>query len=47
MKIDHEIVSTVNFSHQEGQMAVSGDRMCTSTGKPFKGLSLARKSVVE
>ena len=49
LKIDHEIVSTNIFSLlliQEGQMSVSGYRMCTSTGKPFRMLSLPRKSVV-
>ena len=49
MKIDHEIVSMVIFPLlliQEGQMSVSGDRMYTSAGKLFRGLSLLRKRVV-
>ena len=35
MKIDHEIISTVIVSLppiHEGQLSVSGERMCTSTG---------------
>ena len=31
---------------QEGQLSVSGKRMCTSTGLPLRGLSLHRKRVV-
>ena len=31
---------------QEGQLSVSGERMCTSNGLPLTGLSLSRKSVV-
>ena len=31
---------------QEGQLSVSGERMCTNTGYPLRGLSLHRKSVV-
>ena len=45
----HEIFSTVILSLlliQEGQLSVSGERMCKSTGKPPRGLSLLRKSVV-
>ena len=43
---DHEIFSTVILSLpliQEGQLSVSGERMCTSTGHPLRGLSLPRK----
>ena len=29
MEIDHEIFSTVILSLQEGQLSVSGERMCT------------------
>ena len=35
VEIDHEIFSTVILSLpliQEGQMSVSGERMCTNTG---------------
>ena len=48
MKIDHEIFSLVIFSLlliQEGQLSVCGNRMCTSTCYPLRGLSLPRKSV--
>ena len=43
---DHEIFSTVILALpliQEGQLSVSGERMCTSTGHPLGGLSLPRK----
>ena len=30
----------------EGQLLVSGRRMCTSTGQPLRGLSLSRESVI-
>ena len=43
---DHEIFSTVILSLpliQEGQLSVSGERMCTSTDHPLRGLSLPRK----
>ena len=46
MKTDYEICSTVILSLpliQEGQLSVSGKRMCTSTGQPLRGLSLPRK----
>ena len=45
MEIDHEIFSTVILSLsliQEGQLSVSGERMCTSTGSPLRELSLPR-----
>ena len=35
LEVDHEIFSTVIFSLlliQEGQLSVSGERMCTSAG---------------
>ena len=47
--IDHEIFSTVIFSFmliQEGYMKVSGEKMCTSSGEPLRGLCLPSKSVV-
>ena len=31
---------------QDGQLSVSDERMCTSTGEPLRGQSLPRKSVV-
>ena len=46
VEIDHEIFSTVILSLpliQEGQLSVSGERMCTIL---FRGLSLPSKSVV-
>ena len=46
IEIDHEIFSTVILSHlliQEGQLSVSGERMCTSTCHLLRGLSLQRK----
>ena len=46
VEICHEIISTVILSLpliQEGQLSVSGERMCTSTGLPLRGLSLPRK----
>ena len=43
--IDEEIFSLPS-TIQEGQLSVSGKRMCTNTGKPLRGLSLPRKSVV-
>ena len=49
VEIDHEMFSTIILSLlliQEGQLSVSGERMCTSTGSPFWGLSLSRKSVL-
>ena len=45
---DHEIFSTVILPLpliQEGQLSVSGERMCTSTGKLHRRLSLSRNSV--
>ena len=49
VEIDREIFSTIILSLpliQEGQLSFSGERMCTNTGQPLKGLSLPRKSVV-
>ena len=49
VEIDREIFSTVILSLpliQEGQLPVSGERMCTKTGEPPRGLSLSCKSVV-
>ena len=46
MEIDHEIFSTVILSLpliQEGQLSVSGERICTNTGPSLRGLSLSRK----
>ena len=46
VEIDHEIFSTVILSLpliQDGQLSVSGERMCTRTGYPRNGLSLPRK----
>ena len=31
---------------QDGLLSVSNERMCTSTGKSFRGISLHRKNVV-
>ena len=48
VKIDHEILSLVIFSHlliQEGQLSVYGNRMYKTTGYPLRGLSPPRKSV--
>ena len=39
----HELSSTIILSLpliQEGQLPISGERMCTSTGLPLRGLSL-------
>ena len=50
LEIDHEIFSTVILSHllpQEGQLSVSGNRMCTNTGKALRGLRLSMTSVVK
>ena len=51
VEIDHEIFSTVILSLlliQEGQLSVSGERMCTiRTGWPLRGLSLPSKRVVK
>ena len=49
MEIDHEIFSTVILSLpliQEGQLSVSGERMCTVLVKLLRGLSLPNKRVV-
>ena len=46
VEIDHEIFPTVILSLpliQEGQLSVSGERMCTIS---LRGLSLPSKSVV-
>ena len=45
-EIDHEIFSKVILPlplNQEGQLSVSGKRMCRSTGYQLRGLSLPRK----
>ena len=47
VEIDYDIFSTVILFLpliQEAQLSVSGERMCTSTGQPFRGLSLLRKT---
>ena len=49
VKIDHEIFSTVILSVpliQEGQLSVSGERMCTILVNHLRGLSLPSKCVV-
>ena len=49
VEIDHEIFSTVILSLpliQEGQLSVSGERMCTILVKYLRGLSLSSKCVV-
>ena len=49
VEIDHEIFSTVILSLpliQEGQLSVSGKRMCTILVNRFRGLSLPSKRVV-
>ena len=46
MEIDQEVFSAVILSLpliQEGQLAVSGERICMGTGKPLRGQSLPRK----
>ena len=47
VEIDHEIFFKIILSLlliQEGQLSISVERMCTSTGKPLRGLSLPRKN---
>ena len=39
------VVLSLQLIH-EGQLSVSGERMCTSTSYLLRGLSLSRKSVV-
>ena len=49
MEIDHEIFSTVILSLlliQEGQLSVSGERMCTILVNRLEDLRLPSKSVV-
>ena len=49
MEIDHEIFSTITLCSlliQEGQLSVSGERMCTILVYSFRGLSMPSKSVV-
>ena len=49
VEIDHERFSMVILSIlliQEGQLSVSAERICTSTGQPLGGLSLPCRSVV-
>ena len=49
VEIDHEIFSTVILSLpliQEGQLSVSGERMCTILVNRLRGLSLPSKRVV-
>ena len=46
VEVDLEIFSTVILSVQliqEGQLSVSGKRMCTSSGLLLRGLHLSRK----
>ena len=48
-RLDHGIFSTVIFSLpliQEGQLSVSGERMCTILVNPLRGLRLPSKSVI-
>ena len=48
VEIDHEMFSTVILSLpliQERQLSDFGERMCTSTCKPLRGLILPRKKV--
>ena len=43
VETDHEIFSVVIISLlliQEGQLSVSGERICTCTGKPHRVLSI-------
>ena len=45
MEIEHEIISTAILTLlriQEGQLSVTDESICTSTGYPFRGLSLPR-----
>ena len=47
VEIDHGIFSTVILSLlliQEGQLSISGEKRCASTGQPLRGLSLTDKS---
>ena len=51
VEIDYKIFSMVILSLpliQEGQLSVSGEKMCTgtNTGKPLRGLILPSKRVV-
>ena len=49
METDHEIFSKVILSlplMQEGQLSVTGERMCTVLVNCLEGLSLPRKGVV-
>ena len=49
VEIDHEIFSTVILSLpliQEGQLSVSGERMCNILVNRFRGLILPSKRVV-
>ena len=49
VEIEHEIFSMVILSLpliQEGQLSVSGERMCTMQVNRLRGLSLPSKSVV-
>ena len=48
IKIYHEIICTVILPLlliQEGQLSITSKSMCTSNGKPLRGLSLPRKKV--
>ena len=50
MEIDHEIFSTVVLSLpliQEGQLSVSGERMCTILVNRLEDISLPSKRVVK
>ena len=48
IEIDQEIFSTFILSllQSQGQLSVSGERICTSTGQLLRGLSMPRKNVV-
>ena len=48
VETDHEIFSVVIISLlliQEGQLSVSGERICTCTGKPQRGLSIISMNI--
>ena len=48
LDIYHKIFATVILSLPliQGQLSVSGEGMCTCTGRPVRELSLPRKSVI-
>ena len=48
MEIDHAMISTIILALpliKEGQLSVTGESMCTSTGLWLRGLSLSREGV--